>query len=268
MNDKQFCVIGWPLHFTLSPFIFNTLFSELNLKAIYKRTPLHKEELKNFIDSKIVSGFNVTTPYKKEMFSYLENSSEEAHTTGCINLVYEENQKLTGHNTDGLGFAHVLRERKIELQGKNILIIGAGGLAQTLAYQCCASEAKHVFIVNRTLERAHKICETFKNVNKTQLSFSQLKDIKNAFSETDMVLNTVPLYFSYFKNLSRNTFLMDFTYDRTETPYEREAHKNQTYFLNGKVFLIAQALYSFQKFFPQCEGIFQYEKKLQNALNC
>ncbi|MBI2609375.1 MAG: saccharopine dehydrogenase NADP-binding domain-containing protein [Deltaproteobacteria bacterium] len=268
MNDKQFCVIGWPLSFTLSPFIFNTLFDELKLNASYSRNPLKKEELQSFVHSKKVTGFNVTTPYKKEILPYLESLSEEAHQTGCVNLVYEENQKLVGHNTDGLGFIHILKKQDISLEKKNIVIMGAGGLSQTLAYKCSEHKAKHVFIVNRTLEKAQKICTQFKYCEQTQLTSSHLKDLKNALLETDIILNTTPLYFSHFKNLSRNTVLMDFTYDRIETPYEIEFKRNKVNFINGKTFLIAQALYSFQKFFPQYEDIFQYEKKLQNTLNC
>ena len=82
------------------------------------------EDLEDFINSKEYDFINVTIPYKKDVISLLDEVSREVEKTNACNLIVNEDGKLKGYNTDCYGFTCLVDINKIDLKGKNILILG------------------------------------------------------------------------------------------------------------------------------------------------
>jgi shikimate dehydrogenase len=76
-------------------------------------------------------GFNVTIPYKRDVFGYLEEIVGDAFACGAVNTVLCDT--LQGYNTDGVGFLQMLNAANIDVKGKKVLVLGAGGSGRSSA---------------------------------------------------------------------------------------------------------------------------------------
>lgn len=93
-------------------------------------------------------GANVTMPCKSEVLKYMDDLSPAARMIGAVNTIVNEDGKLTGHITDGLGFIANLRDASVDVAGKKMTIIGAGGAATAIQVQCALDGAKEITIFN------------------------------------------------------------------------------------------------------------------------
>lgn len=84
-------------------------------------------DVEKFITSGQWDGLNVTIPYKKKVFGYLDEVSSEAAEAGCVNTVVKRNGKLCGDNTDIYGFRRTVVFSGISVENKKALVLGSGG---------------------------------------------------------------------------------------------------------------------------------------------
>ena len=76
-------------------------------------------------------GFNVTIPYKRDVMEYLDEVAGDALAFGAVNTVVSSTR--TGYNTDGIGFMQMLALEGVEVCGKKVLVLGAGGAGRSTA---------------------------------------------------------------------------------------------------------------------------------------
>ena len=93
-------------------------------------------------------GINLTIPHKVEVLQYLDELSEAGEIIGAVNMVVNKNGKLWGENTDGKGYLMSLKDSGISPEGKNIMILGAGGAARAISVECALTGAKKITIAN------------------------------------------------------------------------------------------------------------------------
>lgn len=159
-ETRLYGVIGFPVRHSLSPVMHNAAFKALGINAIYLAFEVPPERLGDAMEGVRalgISGLNVTMPHKGAVIHFLDSLSEDSGEIGSVNTVVNRKGKLEGHTTDGLGARRAL-ERAIELGGRKILIIGAGGAGKAIAYEL--SKDNEVVVLNRTLEKA-KALERF-----------------------------------------------------------------------------------------------------------
>ena len=135
--STQICaVIGNPVSHSLSPAIHNAAFEFLNLNYVYVACPVEDVKgamagmraLKNF------RGMSVTIPHKIEVMKYVDEISDVDRNIGSINTIIHKQDKLIGLGTDGTGALRALNENEVEIDGKNILMLGAGGAARAISF--------------------------------------------------------------------------------------------------------------------------------------
>ncbi len=135
-KTKLCAVIGSPVAHSLSPAIHNAAFDFLDLDFIYLAFPV--EEVKGAIEGmraiENFRGMSVTIPHKTEVMKYLDEISAVDRNIGAINTVIHEQDRLIGVGTDGSGALKALVDSGVELDGKNILILGAGGAARAISF--------------------------------------------------------------------------------------------------------------------------------------
>jgi len=133
----QVCaVIGNPIGHSLSPAIHNAAFDALGLDFIYVACKVEDVQgalagvraLDNF------RGLSVTIPHKVEAMKYVDEVAEVDRSIGAINTVIHEGDKLIGLGTDGPGALKALADAGVEVDGRNVLMLGAGGAARALAF--------------------------------------------------------------------------------------------------------------------------------------
>ena len=133
----QVCaVIGNPVAHSLSPAIHNAAFKFLDLDFIYVACPV--EDVKGaLIGMRAIENFrgmSVTIPHKTEVMKYVDEIAAVDRNIGSINTVIHEQDKLIGLGTDGSGALKAFVDSGVELDGKNILMLGAGGAARAIAF--------------------------------------------------------------------------------------------------------------------------------------
>jgi shikimate dehydrogenase len=154
---------------SLSPVLHKAIYRQLEIDdASYRTVELPEERLKGFFSGFRVGGFdgvNVTTPHKFHVIQLLDEVDSKAKLINAVNCVNRVGNKLTGYNTDLLGFAYSLRQNDVQIEGNQFAILGAGGSAQAVGAVLAEGEAKRVLIVNRTQERAEQLKSVIHAVN-------------------------------------------------------------------------------------------------------
>ena len=111
---------------------------------LFEKTP---SELEAFLRSGTFDGLNVTIPYKKAVFPYMNEVSETARAIGSINtIVRRADETLYGDNTDVTGFRQMLLKSGISVSGKKVLVLGSGGASVSVLYVLREQGAKPVVI--------------------------------------------------------------------------------------------------------------------------
>src|SRR5918912_1503829 len=102
-------------------------------------------------------GFNVTMPHKRAMILLVDEMDEGARISGAVNTVVIEDSGLRGYNTDGDGMVMACQEAGIELSGRSVLLLGAGGTAAAIAVAFGNAGIGELHIANRSVERTAQL---------------------------------------------------------------------------------------------------------------
>jgi shikimate dehydrogenase len=186
-------LIGDPIDHSLSPTIQNAGFRANRINAVYVPFRVTTHDLKTAIRGlrvMRVCGFNVTTPHKVNVISYLDKIVGAASEIGSVNTVVSENGKLCGYNTDGIGALNSLAEAGVAIEGKSALILGAGGASKAVAYSF-GEKARSVRLVNRTVNKAKRLAKQLGDKRSAEFSFSALssRSLRTFVEEADIIVN-------------------------------------------------------------------------------
>ena len=125
-------VIGEPIEHTLSPIMQNAAFQALGLDFVFlafRVKPAEVEAAVNGIRALNIRGLNVTMPHKTAIINHLDRVDLSAQIVNSVNTVLNKENLLFGFNTDGAGAVKALKENGVELKGRKVLLLGAGGAA-------------------------------------------------------------------------------------------------------------------------------------------
>ena len=169
-------VMGDPIEHSLSPPMHAAAYEAREMEATYLRFRVEEGDVKEAVrgaDALNLNGLNVTVPHKGTVAALpFVELDETAERIGAVNtLVFgvdaekDGNEGDTdadtvvarGYNTDASGALRAL-ERKTEVAGKEVVLVGAGGAARAIAF-ALVEEGATVVIVNRTVERAEKLAD-------------------------------------------------------------------------------------------------------------
>lgn len=248
----DYAVMGNPIAHSKSPSI-HTLFAEQTQQSILY-TAMHvdlggfSQAVGNFAAAG-GKGLNITVPFKQEAWALVNERSERAERAGAVNTIKIENDHLYGDNTDGVGLVNDLTaNNSIDLTGKDILLMGAGGAARGVIIPLLKENPASLFIANRTPDKAKDLAADFSdsgNVNGG--GYESLVD-----KQFDIVINATaaslqgelpPLPDTLLNN---NASCYDMMYAAEPTPFMQWASTHKaTKVLDGLGMLVEQAAESF-----------------------
>lgn len=159
--DTYLGIFGHPIRHTLSPVIHDNLSKALGFNERYIAFDVDKDldkRVKQAYDEGIL-GLNITVPYKQEVIKSLVDIDPAAQAIGAVNTLVRVDNGYKGYNTDMLGLAKAISSEGIELSGKKVIMLGAGGAARAVAYMCLEYGVETVYIINRTYENAAVIAK-------------------------------------------------------------------------------------------------------------
>ena len=162
-------LIGTPVGHSGSPAMYNYSFQRLELDYAYLAFDIPVEKVPDAIaaiKTFKMRGSNVTMPCKSEVVKYMDELSPAARIIGAVNTIVNDDGKLTGHITDGIGFVRNLKEEGVEVKGKKITVMGAGGAATAIQVQCALDGAREISIFNIKDAFYEKGLKTVENIKK------------------------------------------------------------------------------------------------------
>lgn len=173
-------LIATPIRHSKSPTMHNEAFAKLGLDYAYLAFEVGTQELKAAVEgfkALKVRGYNVSMPNKTVIGSYLDHLSPAAELCGAVNTVVNDNGVLTGHITDGIGYMRALKDNNIDVIGKKMTIVGAGGAATAIEIQAALDGVKELSIFNRRDEFWTRAETNVKNINEKTNCKATLYDL-------------------------------------------------------------------------------------------
>ena len=187
----RYAVIGHPVSHSRSPFIHGK-FAEATAQAlVYDRIDATPEDFVGVVRAFFQEGgkgLNVTVPHKEAAATLSDELSERARQAGAVNtLIALPGGRIRGDNTDGVGLVTDLESNLgVTLEGRRILLIGAGGAARGVMAPLLARAPSALVVVNRTASRAEALAAHFACLGAVTGGGSTLLDREASF---DVVIN-------------------------------------------------------------------------------
>ncbi len=283
---KAFKVFGNPIKHSLSPFIhqyFAEISGEHELKyekqCVDIENQCFENAVMNFFNVEQNIGLNITLPFKERAFAISKHTSLEAKYAKACNTLSIRNAEICGHNTDGLGLIADFKRQNIDLNNKNILLLGAGGASRGVLYSLCTQKPRCIYIGNRRLIKAQQLIEDAQiylkdmlenlalnlvveaieldtlfnqsstlnafdvviNATSLGLNASNISNISNTFDDVTNI-NTFCLHNSYVHD---NTFAYDMIYNHSSL-FFTWAQQRQLNCCDGLGMLVHQAAFAFE----------------------
>lgn len=266
---KLAALFATPIRHSVSPMIHNTAFQTLGIDAVYLAFEVGTEGLKAAIESIRnfeMIGANLSMPNKIQAVDYMDELSEAARLIGAINTITNENGKLIGHNTDGIGFMRSLEDIPVTIVGKKITIIGAGGAGTAITVQAALDGVEEIAIYNRKDQFFPKLQEKITQIANSTGCNIKLNDLADTtqlaadVAESELLLNATGVG---MKPLENQTPIQDFSiirpdlavcdviYTPRETIFLKEARLRGAKTNNGLGMLLYQGAAAFEKWTGQ-----------------
>ncbi|MBB6282941.1 shikimate dehydrogenase [Geobacillus subterraneus] len=258
--ENVYGLLGFPVKHSLSPLMHNDAFAYFGIPARYHLFSVKPEQVGEAIAGVRalgIAGVNVTIPHKMAVIPFLDEVDEHAQRIGAVNTIVNDNGRLVGYNTDGPGYVKALEEEMdVHLDGKRILLIGAGGGARGIYFSLLSTAAERIDIANRTTEKAARLVREGED---GRSAFFSLAEAEKRLAEYDIIINTTsagmhPLVNEQPLSLERlqpGTVVSDIIYNPFETKWLKEAKARGARGQNGVGMLVYQGALAFEKWTGQ-----------------
>jgi len=304
-------LIGDPVEQSVSPEMQNKAFEELSRRSPefsefadweYKKEKVHRNELEKVVEElrndKNIAGFNVTVPYKEDIFDLLQKNKkdkidESAKLIGAVNTVVKEKDQLIGYNTDGKGFIQSLKEDAgFDPKDKKVVVLGTGGGGRAaVTHMLSLKENRINFLVLKDIKKAKalrlgkdakKILDEDIKKNKNIKLSAELNipkivvnptNLQKHIDDADLLVNATSLG-TYPKKIDRSplpdniklpsTLLV---YDLVYNPAKTKLMKAATKSCSGLGMLVHQGALAFELWTGQKPDIEVMRKAAKKALH-
>ena len=260
---NKYLVIGNPIDHSLSPLLHNYWFKKYKFfDSIYEKKKVEKKDLEKIVEKikrEEIKGVNVTVPFKREIFNYIDAAPHNAQLTKSINTLIKENNKVVGYNTDQQGFEISLEENEWVSKNKKVLIIGAGGVTPSILSSFIkVNGAEKIYLSNRTREKAEELKKFWdKSLGNFQMKQNTIEiiDWGKKCELCDLVINTTSIGLTKDEKINfdfndynnkKEVLFYDLIYNPRETNFLREAKVRGNKTMNGKMMFLWQAHLAFK----------------------
>ena len=256
-------IIGHPIGHSISPVFQQAALDHLGIDGVYEKWDVAPGDVGAFLEglrAPGVLGINVTVPHKEAVLPFLDEVDDWAAAAGAANTIVNRQGRLTGRNTDGIGFLRALRDGAgFDPAGKRVLVLGAGGAARGVVLALARSGAASLTIANRTPERAERL-SVLAQENGAAASSCSLTAAGEA-AAVDLIVNCTSMGMSHGPDESGTPLnssqipaaclVNDLVYNPLETPLLREASRAGAAVLAGIEMLVYQGAASFEMWTEQ-----------------
>ncbi|NWF91662.1 MAG: shikimate dehydrogenase [Syntrophaceae bacterium] len=238
-RTELYGIIGNPVRHSLSPLFHNRAFRRMGLNALYLAFEVRDlQEALTGIRALGIRGVSVTIPFKTQAVQFLDEVEEVAAKIRAVNTILNRGGMMIGYNTDWHGAIEALEER-VDLRGKRVLLLGAGGAGRAIGFGLREKGAQ-VIIANRSAEKADELAEELGFVSQPWSSISKL--------EPDVIINATSIGMYPYDTesplpkeiLREGMTVMDIVYRPLRTRLLRDAEERGCLTIDGLEMLARQ----------------------------
>ncbi len=261
-SSTQICaVIGNPVAHSLSPAIHNAAFAELDLDFVY--VACRVEDVENALAGMRAlgnfRGMSVTIPHKIDAMKYVDEIASVDRTIGSINTIINENGRLVGFGTDGPGALKAIVDTGIDIDGKNILMLGSGGAARAIAFTLARNTRPgklSLLDINKSmLQQLTADLTTGTNVFIQSALFTK-DSLAATMKNSEVIINCTPIGMHPNEDVSLipaelfqpEQVVFDIVYTPLETKLLADARSRGLKIVSGVDMFINQAVLQFEQF--------------------
>lgn len=252
MTTSHYAVFGNPVAHSKSPLIHTEFARQTGEDMDYRAILAPLDDFSGTVNAFREEGgvgANVTVPFKHQAFLLATQHTDRAHVAEAVNtLKFENDGSILGDNTDGAGLVRDVTENlKFRLQGKHLLLLGAGGAASGVVLTLLQCTPVELVIANRTPGKAVSLASHF--LEHGQVRGCGFDELTSSF---DAVINATsaslhgempPLPMNLFKP---GALAYDMMYGKEDTPFMAWSCKHgATVISDGLGMLVEQAAESF-----------------------
>ncbi|MDF2052907.1 shikimate dehydrogenase [Priestia megaterium] len=269
-KTKLVGLLATPIGHSLSPRMHNLGYTLAGLNYAYLAFEVGNNELKKAVNgfkAAGVAGFNVSMPNKMKVLEYLDELDDSAKYTRASNTVVNQDGKLIGYNTDGLGYVKNLIDHDVKLEGQKVTLVGSGGAATPIAIQLTQSGIREISIFARNDEYFAQAEENVNYINNEMKEFGVKANIfpledKEAFrrevAESAILANGTSLGMKPLDHLSiiddtldvlrKDLVVTDVVYNPQKTKLLAQAEEAGAKTINGLGMMLWQGALAFKLF--------------------
>jgi len=260
-QTKVFALIGNPVSHSMSPAIHNAAFMKLNIDSIY--VAFQVEDVKGALAGMRAldnfRGMSVTIPHKIEVMQYVDEIPAVDRHIGSINTVVKEDGKLIGFNTDGPGALKAIVDAGVELAGKKVLMLGAGGAARAIAFTLAKKGGiDELVLLDINEDFLKNLTGDLRNGTDATITPGVLNPvtIEEHMASADLIVNCTPVGMHPKEDATLvpedlfrpGQVVFDVVYNPLETKLLRQAKAKGLKVIPGVEMFINQAILQFERF--------------------
>jgi shikimate dehydrogenase len=256
-------IFGDPVEHSLSPLMQNAAIAASGLNAVYVPFHVTAAQLCDAVDgirALNIRGVNLTIPHKESACRLVDELDAQAALIGAINTIVNDKGRLKGYNTDGIGMLNAVKTGlDIDVAGRRVLLIGAGGASRAALVALAQSRAAWIGIANRTRERSLRLLEelapkfpgtAFAEYElTTMLASGELEPVDLLINTSAVGLKGEAFGFPLAGCVQADGALYDMVYGEKPSPLLREARTMGLKAADGLAMLSAQGEAAFQLWF-------------------
>ena len=259
---------GYPVEENPSCVINNAAFEQLGINWRYLTLEAKPEKLEDCLKALKtfnMKGCNFTIPHKINVLKHLDELSPEAEIIGACNTLLNKDGKLIGNNTDGKGFVKALSDdAEIDLKGKKMLFLGAGGAARAMAVESALNGAAEIIIASRTEGKGQELVDLLNKKTDCNAELLLWDGSVSIPSDTDILANAtnVGMYPNVsekpdidYSTVRSGLLVTDAVINPPETAFLKSAEAKGARTLDGLGMLVYQAAIAIEIWtgrYPDC----------------
>jgi len=278
-NTRVMALIGWPVRHSLSPIMQNAAAHHAGIDLVYVCLPVIPAELHEAVNGLRALGFagaNVTIPHKEKVLPYVNTMSDEARLVGAANTIVNDNGQLMAHNTDVYGFLRALEKNGVSVEGRCVLIFGAGGVARAISIACATRGASAITLTDIVAEKAAELAGAVKKASTGAMVHVAAPDSAEFYTRlagAELICNATPIGMKstdpcllgplQLDQVSSDAVVFDAVYSIRGTKLQHALRNRGHIYIGGLDMLLYQGVRAFEL----VTGVHPDEEVMRTALN-
>jgi len=189
----HYAVFGNPVKHSRSPWIHTQFAAQTGAELDYRAQEVAAEQFEQQVLAFFArggAGLNITVPFKERAHDLAQVLSDAARVAGAVNTLYQDDDgRLVGDNTDGVGMLRDILQNGGVLRQRRILVVGAGGAVRGVLPNLLAEQPAELLILNRTADRASALADRFRDLGPVRGGGYDLLTNSPASAPFDWIIN-------------------------------------------------------------------------------